>query len=97
MQGMYFAAGPFSICDIAELGSQGVQAQKFPVFLHDKGGSEDPHSRPVHIFLYRLSRSFFLGIMGLLSAFFLLHPPFFEVEAQRQEEQLHPDILLSGC
>lgn len=34
--------------------------------------------------------------MGFQPSFFLLHPPLLEVEPQYQEEQLHPDILLSG-
>ena len=34
--------------------------------------------------------------MGFQPSFFLLHPPLLEVEAQSQEEQLHPDIFLSG-
>ena len=42
------------------------------------------------------SGSFFLGIMGFQPSFFLLHPPFFQIEAQCQEEQLHTDILLPG-
>ena len=34
--------------------------------------------------------------MGFQPSFFLLHPPLLEVEAQCQEEQLHPDILFTG-
>ena len=48
-------------------------------------------------FRFYFLRSFFLGIMGFQPSFLLLHPPLFEVESQRQEQQLDSDVILSGC
>ena len=40
---------------------------------------------------------FFLGIMGFKPSFLLLHSSLFEIEPQRQKQQLYPRIPFPGC
>lgn len=66
------------------------------LFEHSKADREDPRGLPVEIFfIYRLG-NFFLRIMCFQSSFLLLHPPFLQIETQREEQQLNSHILLSG-
>ena len=93
LQGMSFAAGPFTVGYLLKL------ASKDSTFLFSSMTKAALRVLTAVCCLLGVScRSgrFFLGIMGFQPSFFLLHPPLLQVEAQCQEEQLHPDILLPG-
>ena len=61
------------IAKFLHLGIAKLTETYFPVFLW------------ITFCIWRL-RNFFLGIMGFLSVFLLLHPPLFEIEAQCKEK-----------
>ena len=67
-------------------------------FGYSKADRESSHGLAVDNFLvFYVLRDFFLRIMGFQPSFLLLHPPLFQVEPQRKEQQLYPYILLSSC